>query len=76
MATERPFVCPLWLELPTFCPKDTIQLNEYETDPYFLQIFQSNTCLIIYMFCKSCEHGCESEIVQKYQYKKLLKKIK
>ena len=34
-----------------------VQLNEYETDPYFLQLFQSNTavCLIIYMFCKSCE---------------------
>ena len=34
-----------------------IQLNEYQTDPNFLQIFQINTtvCLIIYMFCKSCE---------------------
>ena len=33
-----------------------LQLNEYKTDPYFLQYFQSNTtvCLIIhvlYMFC-------------------------
>ena len=34
-----------------------IQLNEYETDPYFLHFFQSNTtfCLIIHVFCKSCE---------------------
>ena len=34
-----------------------VQLNEYETDPCFLQIFQSNTtvCLIIHVFCKSCE---------------------
>ena len=32
-------------------------LNEYETSPYFLQIFQINAafCLIIYMFCKCCE---------------------
>ena len=41
-----------------------IHLNKHETDPYFLQIFQSNTsaCLIISMFCKSCEPICESEI--------------
>ena len=34
-----------------------VQLNKYETDPYILQIFQSNTsvCLIISVFCKSCE---------------------
>ena len=35
-----------------------VQLNEYETtDLYFLQNFQSNTsiCLIIHLFCKSCE---------------------
>ena len=34
-----------------------IQLNEYKTDPYFLQNFQSDmtVCLIIHMFCKSCE---------------------
>ena len=34
-----------------------VQLNEYETEPYFLQIFQNNTtvCLIIHMLCKSCE---------------------
>ena len=32
-----------------------------ETDPYFLKFFQSNAtvCLIIHLFCKSCE----SEIV-------------
>ena len=35
-----------------------LQLNEYETELYFLQLFQSNTtvCLIIHVFCKSCEH--------------------
>ena len=34
-----------------------LQVNEYETDPNFLQFFQSSTtnCLIIHMFCKSCE---------------------
>ena len=34
-----------------------LQLNEYETNLHFLQRFQSNTtvCLIIHMFCKSCE---------------------
>ena len=34
-----------------------IQLNKYKTDPYFLQLFQSNVtvCLNIHMFCKSCE---------------------
>ena len=34
-----------------------LQLNKYETDPYFLQNFQSNTtvCLIIHAFCKVCE---------------------
>ena len=39
-------------------------MNKYETDPYFLQIFQSNTsvCLIISEFCKSCELICEPEI--------------
>ena len=41
-----------------------IQLNKSETDPDFLQIFQSNTsvCLIISVFCKSCEPICEPEI--------------
>ena len=34
-----------------------VQLNEYQTDPYDLQYFQSNitVCLIIHLFCKSCE---------------------
>ena len=33
------------------------QLNEYEKDPHFFQFFQNNTtvCLIIHVFCKSCE---------------------
>ena len=47
---------------------DFVQLNKYETDPYILQIFQSNTlvCLIISMFCKSCEPMMwEPEIVPK-----------
>ena len=49
----------------------TLQLNKDETDPYFPQIFQSNTsvCLIISVFCKSsepiCEPNCEPEIVLK-----------
>ena len=46
-----------------------VQLTKYETDPYFLQIFQSNTsvCLIISVFCKSCEPAlCEPKIVQKF----------
>ena len=39
-----------------FC-QFSIQLNEYGTDPYFLQNSQSNTtvCLIIHVFCKNCE---------------------
>ena len=34
-----------------------LQLNKYETEPYFLQFFQSNTtvCLIIHAFCKVYE---------------------
>ena len=34
-----------------------MQLNKYNTGPYFPQFFQSNTtvCLIIYVFCKSSE---------------------
>ena len=45
-----------------------LQLNKYETDTYFLQIFQRNASfyLIILVFCKSCEpiHEpiCEPEI--------------
>ena len=44
---------------------EQLQPNKYETDLYFLQIFQSNTsvCLIISVFCKSCEPICEPEIV-------------
>ena len=46
-----------------------VQLNKYEADPYFLQIFQSNilVCLIISVSCKSCEPICEPEIVLKIQ---------
>ena len=31
-----------------------VQLNEYETDPYFLKIFQSNkiVCVIISVVCE------------------------
>lgn len=34
-----------------------LQLNEYEIDLYFLRFFQCNTtvCLIIHLFCESCE---------------------
>ena len=41
-----------------------IQLDKCKTEPYFLMIFQSNTlvCLIISVFCKSCEPICEPEI--------------
>ena len=37
---------------------DSVQLNKYETDPYFFQNFKSNTtvCLIIHAFCKVYEH--------------------
>ena len=51
-----------------------LQLNRCETDLYFLQNFQCTT-MLIYAFCKSCEHGCEPEIVQKNQNKKRLKKV-
>ena len=49
------------------CIEKNIQLNKYKTDPYYLQIFQSNmsVCLIISMFCKSCEPICEPKIVLK-----------
>ena len=42
-----------------------LQLNEYETDPHFLQFFQSNStvCLTTYVFCKIFERKCEPEIV-------------
>ena len=32
-----------------------VQLNEYETDPYFLQNFQCTT-MLIHTFCKIFEH--------------------
>ena len=43
--------------------KHQVQLNKYKTEPYFLHFFLSNTtvCLIIYVFCKSCDHECEPE---------------
>ena len=34
-----------------------VQLNDYGTDPYFLQIFISNTSV-----CLSCKPICEPEI--------------
>ena len=42
-------------------------VNKYKTNSYFLQIFQSNmsVCLMISVFCKSCEPICEPEIVLK-----------
>ena len=50
------------LDIKCFCIKmhlkySAIQPNKYETEPYFLQLFQINTtvCLIIHLFCKSCE---------------------
>ena len=54
-----------------------VLLNEYETSPYFLQIFQINAafCLIIYLFCKSYEPKCEPEIFLKNQNKKLPNKV-
>ena len=50
-----------------------IQLNKYETDPYFLQIFQRNTtvCLIIYLFCKSCEPELEIVFVLNFVTKSI-----
>ena len=53
--------------------KVQVQLNEYETDPYFLQIFQSSmsVCLIICAFFKSWEPICEPEIVLKTQTRQL-----
>ena len=51
-----------------------VQLNEYETDLYFLQLFQSNTivCLIIHLFCNSCE----PEIVLKKLKQKMAQESK
>ena len=55
-----------------------MQLNKYETDPYFLQIFQSNlsVCLIISVFCKSCEPICEPEITPLLYHLENLQKSK
>ena len=55
-----------------------VQLNKYETDPYFLQIFQSNTlvCLIISVFCKSSEPNCEPEITPVLYHLENLQKSK
>ena len=53
--------------------KSSVQLKRYETDPYFFQIFQSNTsvCFIISMFCKSCKpKKCEPEMVLKTRISK------
>ena len=52
---ETPVKCMKTL---AFCRKNgLVQLNKYETDPNFLQFFQSSTKvrLIIHVFCKSCE---------------------
>ena len=32
-----------------------VQLIEYDTDPFYLQIFQFRT-MLIHAFCKICEH--------------------
>ena len=55
-----------------------LQLNKYETDPYFLQVFQSNTsvCLIISGFCKSCEPICEPKITPVLYHLENLQKVK
>ena len=42
--------------------KIPVQLNEYETDPYFLQNFQCTT-MFISAFYKICEINTEHEIV-------------
>ena len=43
-----------------------LQLNKYETDPYFLKNFQSNmtVCLIIHVFCKNCEPDIVLAVLQ------------
>ena len=45
------------------CIGKSLQLNKYETDPYFLQNFRSKTtiCLIFHVFCKSYE--CEIVLI-------------
>ena len=51
---------------------------KYETDLYFLQIFQSNmsVCLIISLFCKSCESIYEPEITPVLYHLEHLQKSK
>ena len=39
-----------------------LQLDKFETDPYFLQNYQCTT-MFISMFCKICELNTEHEIV-------------
>jgi len=39
-----------------------VQLNKFETDPYFLQNLQFTT-IVISAFCKICELNTEHEIV-------------
>ena len=53
-------------------------IDTYETEPYFLQIFQSNAsvCLIISVFCKSCEPICEPEITPLLYHLENLQKSK
>ena len=55
-----------------------IQLNEYKTDPYFPQFFQSKTtvCLIINVFCKICVQEREPEIVPKKSKQKTAQESK
>ena len=55
-----------------------IQLNKYKTDPYFLQIFRSNTSVssIISVFCKSCKPICEPEIAPVLYHLENLQKSK
>ena len=52
------------VEIVHFGVSSSVQLNKYETDPDFLQIFQSNALvyLIISVFCKSYQPICEPEI--------------
>ena len=74
---------PFWVTIKKSCYKNCLpglskELNKYETDPYFLQIFQSNTsvCLIISVFCKSCEPICEPEITPVLYHLENLQKSK
>jgi len=68
----------LFQRLLEFIRLTLLQLNKHETDPYFLQIFQSNmsVCLIIFVFCKSCEPICEPEITTVLYHLENLQKSK